>query len=808
MKIKNFSGNILIASLFYFFFGLTGVVAAGEYVTVGHQGSGADYICDGVDDANEINQALATKKTVKLITDGSYNIGSTPITIPGNDVIYELTANTPANPPTIKATVNNSRMVWAENGRFNISHLNFDGNGKFVHCIEFTSSAAGSAILHNNIFGFNSNLWNFVGYGIYGRGQNTINIGYNTIRNGYGLPIALEGKTDPDNRGEYAKVYYNQILNNKMDSALGAINGEHLHIYNNNIVSFGVKNNTYSGSWGFGIIVSRSKIEYNVVRGTGNSGIISRGKGDSANNAYSLIDHNICEYNGANGIDYWYSDGSVVTNNQCNDNGQIDDANSWDRDGIDVCDHSQNTIVSNNEATNKASTIIDSVKNKGTNYVEVNNFSRWYDYRNGANVPFDGMYVSIGGSINRIDYIDMAAQRLYLFWLLDGGVQIGSKISGIDKQLIGINVADNGQSLGGHTGSGNNVYGNLQAQIIPTINGSKLSSTNITADGTGPVPAFNSGVICGPGAVIGCQVCNAAGKAWVDTDNKCANDQTCSGGICVDNKKVDLSTCTSASECLSDICLDGYCGLKPNGWGCSKNDVCASAVCINNLCVVDNNAAEFLQQSIPVTMVAGQTYPVSIIFENIGTNNWNETNQYRLGSQNPQDNGIWREGRVYLAAGEEIAPGQAKTFTFDVKAPATPGAYNFQWQMVQDGVEWFGDKTPNVAVAVVSPAGCVAKTCASLGNYQCGSWSDGCGAMVSCGTCTSGKTCNASGRCVSQTAGAPVISDSNPQTLAETPQKMTRAEILQKIAEVKQLLIQLIIQLIAELQKQLAAMPK
>lgn len=37
---------------------------------------------------------------------------------------------------------------------------------------------------------------------------------------------------------------------------------------------------------------------------------------------------------------------------------------------------------------------------------------------------------------------------------------------------------------------------------------------------------------------------------------------------------------------------------------------------------------------------------------------------------------------------------------------------------------------------------------------------------------------------------------------------MTRAEILQKIAEVKQLLIQLIIQLIAELQKQLAGMQK
>jgi hypothetical protein len=38
--------------------------------------------------------------------------------------------------------------------------------------------------------------------------------------------------------------------------------------------------------------------------------------------------------------------------------------------------------------------------------------------------------------------------------------------------------------------------------------------------------------------------------------------------------------------------------------------------------------------------------------------------------------------------------------------------------------------------------------------------------------------------------------------------KMSRAEILQKIAQIKQLLIQLIAQLIVELQKQLAAMPR
>ena len=33
-------------------------------------------------------------------------------------------------------------------------------------------------------------------------------------------------------------------------------------------------------------------------------------------------------------------------------------------------------------------------------------------------------------------------------------------------------------------------------------------------------------------------------------------------------------------------------------------------------------------------------------------------------------------------------------------APSTPGAYAFQWEMVQDGVEHFGDFTPLVTVQV------------------------------------------------------------------------------------------------------------
>jgi hypothetical protein len=56
--------------------------------------------------------------------------------------------------------------------------------------------------------------------------------------------------------------------------------------------------------------------------------------------------------------------------------------------------------------------------------------------------------------------------------------------------------------------------------------------------------------------------------------------------------------------------------------------------------------------------------------------------------------------RVGLASGDSVAPGQQKTFTWTVQAPATAGTYNFQWRMVQDGVTWFGNMSANVAVVV------------------------------------------------------------------------------------------------------------
>jgi hypothetical protein len=113
--------------------------------------------------------------------------------------------------------------------------------------------------------------------------------------------------------------------------------------------------------------------------------------------------------------------------------------------------------------------------------------------------------------------------------------------------------------------------------------------------------------------------------------------------------------------------------------------------------------AQLVSQAVPTTLTAGQTVAVAVTMKNTGTNLWTAAAGYKLGAQNPQDNTTWGTGRVNLAAGDALGGNADKTFTFDITAPATAGTYNFQWRMLQEGVTWFGDLTPNVAIRVTAP---------------------------------------------------------------------------------------------------------
>jgi RHS repeat-associated protein len=117
-----------------------------------------------------------------------------------------------------------------------------------------------------------------------------------------------------------------------------------------------------------------------------------------------------------------------------------------------------------------------------------------------------------------------------------------------------------------------------------------------------------------------------------------------------------------------------------------------------NVLVNVGNHASFVSQSVPTTMDPGQSYPVSVTVKNTGSSTWTSTNNFKLGSANPYNNTNWGFSRVELPNGGPVAPGENVTFNFNATAPAGAGTYNFRWQMVQDGLSFFGQESVNVAV--------------------------------------------------------------------------------------------------------------
>ena len=115
--------------------------------------------------------------------------------------------------------------------------------------------------------------------------------------------------------------------------------------------------------------------------------------------------------------------------------------------------------------------------------------------------------------------------------------------------------------------------------------------------------------------------------------------------------------------------------------------------------VPEHNDATFVSQTVPATMVPGQTYSVIVTMRNTGTSTWTPDGDYQLGSDNLPDNTRWGPSRVNLNA--TVRPGEDATFSFMVTAPAA-GSHSFQWRMVQNGVQRFGALTTNVNVQTVN----------------------------------------------------------------------------------------------------------
>jgi hypothetical protein len=114
------------------------------------------------------------------------------------------------------------------------------------------------------------------------------------------------------------------------------------------------------------------------------------------------------------------------------------------------------------------------------------------------------------------------------------------------------------------------------------------------------------------------------------------------------------------------------------------------------------DGAKLIASNLPITMDAGQTITVSLTYLDSGTSTWTAAAGYQLGA--PSNADPFAATRQALAPGASIAPGGQTTFTFNFTAPATAGTYTTHWQMVREGVDWFGDEASQQVVVNPAPA--------------------------------------------------------------------------------------------------------
>jgi hypothetical protein len=99
----------------------------------------------------------------------------------------------------------------------------------------------------------------------------------------------------------------------------------------------------------------------------------------------------------------------------------------------------------------------------------------------------------------------------------------------------------------------------------------------------------------------------------------------------------------------------------------------------------DKYSCEYISDTIPATMEQGNYYPVSVTFRNRGVV-WKSARSFNLGAVDDSDP-LTTVTRV--APTGEVKPGATFTFNFTMH-PLTQGTFTTDWQMMREGVAWFG----------------------------------------------------------------------------------------------------------------------
>lgn len=117
--------------------------------------------------------------------------------------------------------------------------------------------------------------------------------------------------------------------------------------------------------------------------------------------------------------------------------------------------------------------------------------------------------------------------------------------------------------------------------------------------------------------------------------------------------------------------------------------------------VVDD--AEVVSVTFPSELSCGESVTAQLTIRNSGTTTWTKAAGYYLGAVGDADP-LSPSTRVSLSEGEVIAPAATRTFSIPLTGRPAISSDVTDWQMLQDGVHWFGAiAARTVATACVPP---------------------------------------------------------------------------------------------------------
>lgn len=109
--------------------------------------------------------------------------------------------------------------------------------------------------------------------------------------------------------------------------------------------------------------------------------------------------------------------------------------------------------------------------------------------------------------------------------------------------------------------------------------------------------------------------------------------------------------------------------------------------------------SHFVSQDVPSTLQPGQAFIVTLRWLNTGSTTWGGSGGFAIFSQNPANNVTWGGNQVPWVNGP-VAPGDTMELLFQAFAPGQSGTFDFQWQLFQQGLGFFGEMSANVSIRV------------------------------------------------------------------------------------------------------------